>query len=78
MTRYKPPTVRFLEAAEKTGDIMLRYWYQRQMILDNLLSDQEIDRIADRVIQRISITADTSEVIAAFDEIDNRIKNLGG
>jgi hypothetical protein len=48
---------------------MLRYAYQKQMITDSLLSDAEIDRIADRVIQRISVTADVSEIIFALDEI---------
>ena len=43
----------------------------------NLLSDHEIDIIADKVIQRLHITADISEVIAAIDDLDNRIKNLG-
>jgi len=46
------------------------------MMLENLLSDREIDIIADRVIQRIRITADISEIIAAIDEIEKRINDL--
>ena len=55
---------------------MLRYQYQKNMMLENLLSDREIDIIADRVIQRIRITADISEIIAAIDEIEKRINDL--
>ena len=74
---YKSPTERFIEAAGRTGDIMLRYAYQKQMILDSLLTDKELDRISDRVIQRISLTFDASEVIAAIDEIQKKLKELG-
>lgn len=68
---------RWLEAAEKTGDIMLQYQYQKDMIKDKLLSDREIDAIADRVIQRLSIKVDASEIIAAIDEINKRLNDLG-
>ena len=78
MSRYKSPTERFLEAAGRTGDIMLRYAYQKQMIMDSLLSDAELDRIADRVIERMSITADASDIIEALDDIERRLNNLGG
>ena len=63
MQRYTSPYVRFLKAAEKTGDITLRWWYQHQMMANDYLNDAYIDRIADRVIQRISLTADVSEII---------------
>ena len=43
---------------------------------ENILSDREIDIIADRVIQRIRITADISEIIAAIDEMEKRINDL--
>ena len=29
MERYKSPTERFIEAAGRTADITLRWWYQR-------------------------------------------------
>ena len=47
------------------------------MMKNKLLSDKEIDVIADRVIQRINITADVSEIIAAIDDLNDRIDNLG-
>ena len=68
---------RWLEAATKTGDIMLQYQFQKDMIKDKLLSDKEIDAIADRVIQRLNIKVDASEIIAAIDEITKRLNDLG-
>lgn len=68
---------RWLEAATKTGDIMLQYQFQKDMIKDKLLSDKEIDAIADRVIQRLNIKVDASEIIAAIDEINKRLNDLG-
>lgn len=76
MRRQMSVMEKMLDAMTKTGDIMLRYQYQKNMMLENLLSDREIDIIADRVIQRIRITADISEIIAAIDEIEKRINDL--
>lgn len=42
-----------------------------------LLNDAELDRIADRVISRMSITLDASDVISAIDDIQRRIDRLG-
>ena len=74
---YKSSFERYLEAMTKSADITLQYLFQKDMIKQNLLSDSEIDVIADRVIQRLHITADISEVIAAIDDLDDKIKNLG-
>lgn len=68
---------RWIEATTKTGDIMLQYQYQKDMMKNKLLSDKEIDEIADRVIQRLNIKVDASEIIAAIDEINKRLKELG-
>lgn len=74
---YKNMFERWLEAAEKTGDIMLQYQFQKDMMKNKFLSDKEIDVIADRVIQRLNITADVSEIIGAIDDLNDRIDNLG-
>lgn len=68
---------RWLEAATKTGDIMLQYQFQKDMMKNKLLSDREIDTIADRVIQRLNIKVDASEIIAAIDDLNDRLNNLG-
>lgn len=43
----------------------------------SILNDRELDRIADRVIARMSITMDASDVIAAIDDIQHRLDRLG-
>ena len=68
---------RWIEATTKTGDIMLQYQFQKDMIKDTLLSDSVIDKIADKVIQHLNIKVDASEIIAAIDEINKRLKELG-
>ncbi len=77
MSRYKSAFERYTEAMQKTGDIVLAYWYQRRQFMDELLSDRELDRIADRVIERIHLTADASEIIEAIEEIQKKLKDLG-
>lgn len=74
---YKSMFERWLEATSKTADYMLQYQFQKEMMKHNLLSDREIDVIADRVIQRLNISVDASDIINAIDDLNNRIKNLG-
>ena len=80
MARYKGVMERFLEASERTGDIMLRYLYQKEMMKQNWLSREEHNRIvqetANLVLSRISLTVDTSEVFDAIDGLNEKIKNL--
>ena len=66
-----------IEATEKTGDIMLRYQYQKDMIKSSLLSDNDIDRIADKVISRIAFKANIEQAIANIEELQRAINNLG-
>ena len=55
MVRQKGVFERYLEAMEMTGDIMLRYVFQKEMMKANQLSEAEIDRIAEKVMRRISM-----------------------
>ena len=70
--RQKGVFERYLDAVEKTGDIMLRYVFQKEMMKANHLSEAEIDRIAERVLQRISIRIET-EAIAQLRDMLNEI-----
>ncbi len=47
------------------------------MMKQNLLSDREIDVIADKVIQRLNISVDVADIIKEIDNLNNKIKNLG-
>lgn len=72
---------RFVEAAEKTGDITLRWYFQQREIKQNLLSPQEREQIANEaaeiVLSRISATVDASEIFDAIDGLNDKINSLG-
>lgn len=57
---------------------MLRLQRQKDDFYKSLLRDEELDRIADRVLSRMSVTVDASEAIAALDDIQRRIDRLCG
>jgi len=58
---------------QKTGDIMLRYAYQKEMMNSRLLDDAEIDRIAERVMRRISIRIEAE----AISQLRDMLNSLG-
>lgn len=68
---------RYLEAVEKTGDIMLQWYFQKQMIKDEMLSEREIDRIAEKVLSRISIRLE-AEAISQLRDMLNDLGKKGG
>jgi len=68
---------RYVEAMQKTGDYMLAWQFQKNMIKEQLLREAELDRIADRVISRLSITVDASQIVQEIEDIHNAIERLG-
>ena len=68
---------RCIEALQNTGDYMLAWQFQKNMNKASLLSEDDIDRIADRVISRINITLDVDDIIEAIDDLHRRIEQLG-
>ena len=72
---------RYLTAMEKSADITMRWWYQRQMMLDGLTQGREYDKlvadVGDYVIQHISATVDADEVFDKIDELNKKINDLG-
>ena len=79
--RYKSMFERYLDAMQNTGDIMLRWQYQKDMMKQSILDRQERERliedVADRVLARISITVDAEDVINAIEDIQSRLDRLG-
>ena len=79
--RNKSMFERYVEAMQNTGDIMLRWQYQKDMMKQSILDRQErerlIDDVADRVLARISITVDAEDVINAIEDIQSRLDRLG-
>ena len=58
---------------EKTGDIMLAWLYQKEMMKTRLLDDAEIDRIAERVLSRIDIRLEDE----ALKKLRDMLNSLG-
>ena len=56
---------------------MLRWHFQKKAFYEDLMNDNQIDRIADRVLSRMSVSVDASDVIAAIDDIQQRLNSLG-
>ena len=71
MANQKSFFERYLDAMEKTGDIMLRYVFQKEMMKANQLNEVEIDRIAERVLQRISIRIETEAIAQLRDMLNS-------
>lgn len=47
------------------------------MMMANLLNDAEIDRIADRVLERLRVTVDIDNLRQVLKELDDEINKLG-
>lgn len=75
--KQKSMMERYVEAMQKTGDYMLAWQFQKNMIKEQLLREAELDRIADRVISRLSITVDASQIVQEIEDIHNAIERLG-
>ena len=73
MSNQKGVFERYLDAMEKTGDIMLAWLYQKEMMKTRLLDDAEIDRIAERVLSRIDIRLEDE----ALKQLRDMLNNLG-
>ena len=76
MRNQKGMVERFIEAMQNTGDIMLRYQFQKDMFKSQLLSDDVIDRIANVVLSRIAVKTDIAQAVANIKELQNAINNL--
>ena len=81
MSKSKGVFERSIEEAERTGDIMLNYYFQKQAIKEQLLSAQEreqlVNDVAEKVLSRISATVDASEIFDAIDGLNEKIESLG-
>ena len=81
MTKYKSAFERYLEAMEKTGDAVLAWQYQKEMMKQSLLDREErnalIQDVANEVLKRISATVDVSEIILEIERLKKAIDSLG-
>ena len=65
---------RYVEAMGKAADITLQWYFQKQMIKEQMLSERELDRIAEKVLSRISIRLEAE----AISKLRDMLQNLGG
>ena len=65
---------RYVEAMGKAADITFQWHFQKQMIKEQMLSERELDRIADKVLSRISIQLEAE----AISNLRDMLQNLGG
>lgn len=78
----KPKTMLelMLDAAQNTGDIMLRYQYQKDMIKQGYFDRMEREawkkEIAADVLSRISATVDVSEVVQEIEQLRKELEHL--
>ena len=68
---------RFLDSVEKAGDITLRYYFQKEMMRNDILDRQERERLKEEIIHdvmsRISIQLDEQ----ALKQLSEMLRNLG-
>ena len=66
-----------VEAMGNTGDVMLRYYYQKKDFMDSINSRKEreelVEEIRNEVLSRISIRLEAE----ALKELEEMLRNLG-
>ena len=72
---------RYLLAIQNTGDIMLRWQFQKDMMKQSIYERQEREQLvhdaASEVLSRLSATVDASEIFDAIDDLEDRLNELG-
>ena len=71
MSNQRSMFERYIEAIQKTGDYMLAWQFQKEQMKARLLDDAEIDRIAERVLQRISIRIEAEAIVQLRDMLNS-------
>lgn len=71
MNKQNSIFIRYIEALQKTGDIMLAWQYQKDMMKARLLDDAEIDRIAEKVLKRINIRIEAEAISQLRDMLNS-------
>lgn len=72
---------RYLDAMQKTGDIVLAWQYQKAMFKQSLLDKTEREalkaEIISDILSNVSATVDITEAVAEIDELKRAIDRLG-
>lgn len=77
MRRQSSIFERFLDSVERTGDITLRYYFQKGMMMNDIFDRQYREKLKEEIIQelipRVKVVLDEQ----AIKQIDEMLKNLG-
>ena len=68
---------RYLDALEKSADITLQWYFQKRYLKEQLLSEADIDRIADRVLERFKVKVDVTDAVLEIEKLKRAIDQLG-
>lgn len=72
---------RYLDAMQKTGDIVLTWQYQKAMFKQSLLDKAEREalkaEIISDILSNVSATVDITEAVVEIDELKRAIDCLG-
>lgn len=74
---YKSMFERYIDALEKSADITLQWYFQKQYLKEQLLSEADIDRIADRVLERFKVKVDVTDAVLEIEKLKRAIDQLG-
>ena len=81
MFNQKSMFQRYIDAMEKTGDITLRWLYQKEMMKEQLYSQAVLQSlaaaVAPYVVANMSATLDVSDIVKALEELNKSIDDLG-
>ena len=72
------PYERYLFAKSMSNSPAQQMQIQDDMIYHSMMQNRYIDQIADRVLERINLHPDISEVVMGIEEINKRLDELGG
>ena len=66
-----------LKAMENTGDIMLRYQFQKEMMKNSFLDRQEREKLKEEIVQEVLARISVVLEDEAIKELEKMLRNLG-
>ena len=73
---YKSMFERYIDALEKSADITLQWYFQKRYLKEQLLSEADIDRIAE-VLERFKVKVDVTDAVLEIEKLKRAIDQLG-
>lgn len=68
---------RFLDSVEKTGDITLRYYFQKEMMKNDILNREEREKLKAEIIDEIMPRIGVKLNDEALKQLSEMLRNLG-